>query len=369
MKLYERYLFKRVLVATLATLGFAVLVMATIQALDHVELLIGSRTGFALFVAMLMTLLPAALVLLSPLAVLIGVMVVAGAANRDGETTVMGASGFSASPGAVPALAVGALASLVCLGFSLGVEPWANQRGRAILAEAAADVVRLSNHPGEFRSIEDRLFVRVGARIDESRFADVLIIDQRDPAKETIYTAQSLAIAEADGRSVIAMQGSTIQTKSPKDAAPAIFHLSEFLLDVSNLLENKVATRENPREWSTLRLAAQAAALASGANPETRVEINRRFSDWLYPLAFAAVAALFSSRPASGRGAQPNVLALALIAALILRFAGFSFLGGSGGSMVRTVLTYMSPIAVIVAAFAHVMRGRLPFQPIAPVRP
>lgn len=362
MNLYERYIFKRVLIAAATTLGFAVLVMATIQALDHAELLIGSRTGFSLFVAMLTTLLAPAMVMLSPLAVTIGVVVAAHGANRDGETTVMSATGFSGMPGALPALAVGALTGLACLAVSLGVEPWANQTGKAILARAAADVVRLSNRPGEFRTLDERLFVRVGAQIDASRFSDVLIVDQRDPAKETIYTARALTLAEVKGRSVIALEECTIQTKAPEAEGPSIFQLSDFMLDVSNLMDNRPSTGEQPREWSTFRLAAHMAAFASSMEPlgEARAEMHRRLSDWLYPIAFAGLAMAFTSRPASGRSRQADGLFLALATGLGLRFAGFAALGKSGDSGFAALLVYLLPLGALAVAIALTLGSRAP---------
>ena len=100
--------------------------------------------------------------------------------NTDSELVVISAAGSSrltvVRPVRDPRRCV---ASIFSFAVDNGVDPYARERGRHLVAEARADLLSLVIQEGTFKKIEDGLFVQIGERLPDGRLGGIFVADSR----------------------------------------------------------------------------------------------------------------------------------------------------------------------------------------------
>ncbi len=90
---------------------------------------------------------------------------------------------------------------------------------------------------------------------------------------------------------------------------------------------------------------------AVGDPGSIRAEINRRFSEWLYPVVFVLVALYFAGRARSRRERHGWHIFAGIVLATALRGLGFLLVSKSGSSPAGAALVYVVPLATIAFFF------------------
>ena len=81
---------------------------------------------------------------------------------------------------------------------------------------------------------------------------------------------------------------------------------------------------------------------------DVRAEINRRFSEWLYPLVFGTIAIYFAVGARSNRQERLWSLTAGVAVALAVRGAGFFLVNVSGINSLYAFLNFAIPIGSIL---------------------
>src|SRR5690606_15560221 len=92
-------------------------------------------------------------------------------------------------------------------------------------------------------------------------------------------------------------------------------------------------------------------------------ELHRRFSEWLYPLLFGAIAAYVAGNATSGRQSRTLPVVAGVAIALGMRATGFVTISGAGGSTTSAILSYVVPAAGSVLFLVLRLAGWYPTVP------
>jgi LPS export ABC transporter permease LptG/LPS export ABC transporter permease LptF len=304
-RIIDRYLIREIVPPFLLALLVFTFVLIIPFILDLAEVMIAKGVPAVTILQLTFTLLPQALALTIPMALLIGLLVGLGRLSADREFVVMMACGISPYRLLHPILVF----SVVCWGATswvmLRAMPDSNQRFREISTEIAMNRAEGEVRPRVF--FEDFpnvvLYVREVPKNGEG-WLDVLAADTSNPSAPVILLAKR-------GRMVIDRKARTIQMvleegtrHSTKLEDPAAYEVVKFDRTVLSLNPESVFPRTGPargdRELRIEDLQSRAMELqAQGISPHRQImEIHKKFT---VPIACFVFAVLGLALGASNR--------------------------------------------------------------------
>lgn len=360
MNLIERYIFRRAARLTLVTLAATTVVVLITQVLIYVNVLTDSGQAITTFLKLAVTLVPAMMVVVTPFALLIGASQTLSQMNADSELAVIEGAGGSQKITAKPILILGIVLTLLTLVTALVVEPWSNRQLRTIVSEAGADLVRLAVQSGSFKRLDEGLYIQIAEQLPGGGFGGIFIADMRDDKTELIYYARRGVILPQGERDLLVMSEGEIQRRAVATGEISIIQFASYAIDFSQFSPAGKTTAFMPKERSTaFLLNPDPNDYFAKARPDMlRSELNRRFSEWLFPVAFGLIAVYFAGGARSNRQERLWSLTVAAFVALGIRGTGFFFMNASGISRPMTVLTYALPLVTIAIFAGLLVSGR-----------
>ena len=280
-RIIDRYVIREIIPPFLLALLVFTFVLIIPFILDLAEVMIAKGVPAVTILQLTFTLLPQALALTIPMALLIGLLVGLGRLSADREFVVMMACGISPYRLLHPILVF----SVVCWGATSWVMframPDSNQRFREISTEIAMNRAEGEVRPRVF--FEDFpnvvLYVREVPKNGEG-WLDVLAADTSNPSTPVIYLAKR-------GRMVIDRQARTIQMvleegtrHSTKLEDPAFYEVGKFDQFIMSLNPESVFPRTGPARGDrdcAEDLQARAGAAALGPPHRQIMEIHKKF--------------------------------------------------------------------------------------------
>lgn len=145
-----RYLYRQTLVIALMTL---LVLMGVVLALFLAELLSQAAQGQVIgasVLALLVLKLPEALLMVAPLALLVGILLALGQAAERSEVIIARASGVSYVVCFAPLVGLALMWSLAVVFIGGWVAPWAMQQTQSVLERGAEQALLASLQPGQF---------------------------------------------------------------------------------------------------------------------------------------------------------------------------------------------------------------------------
>src|SRR5690606_4700763 len=139
LKLIERYLLRRALAMTLASLCLVTLIVLTTQALLYINILTQSGQSLLTFLVLALTLVPAMVMIVMPFALLLGAASTLNRMNGDSELAVLEAAGAGRMILVRPVMSIAAGATAISLVIVLLLEPWTSAMRRDLRVAAGAD--------------------------------------------------------------------------------------------------------------------------------------------------------------------------------------------------------------------------------------
>ena len=214
MKVIERYIFRRALILFCASLAWTLAIVWTTQVLARINLVTDSGQSALAFFQIASLILPSVLPVVMPFAVIIAVAQTLTVMNTDSELVVISAAGASRWTTIRPVILLATLASIVSFAVDNGVDPYARQQGRELIAAARGDLLSLVIQEGTFRKIEDGLYIQIGDRLADGRLGGIFVADSRTEGTDLIYYAKTGQVVERDGQDVLVMNDGEIQRKT-----------------------------------------------------------------------------------------------------------------------------------------------------------
>ena len=154
MGLIERYIFRRALVAFLATLTVLTGVVWVTQALRQLDLVTAKGQAIGAFLDITGLALPFLLLLIAPFAVVIAAIVTRATLNADSALVVMQASGASRWRTLKPILAIGIAVGALAAFLTFWAAPAGLKQVREALTQVRIDLVASIIRPGRFIDVQ-----------------------------------------------------------------------------------------------------------------------------------------------------------------------------------------------------------------------
>ena len=359
MKVLERYIMRRAFVLFAGALAWTLTIVWTTQVLARIDLVTDSGQSALTFFEVAALILPSIVPIVVPFALVVGVAQTLSVMNADSELVVINASGASRMTVIRPILVLALAASLLSLAVDNGLDPYARQKNRDLIANARADFLSLIIQEGTFRKVEDGLYVQIGERLPDSRLGQIFVADSRQDGIDLVYYAKDGTVIDKGPVKVLLMRDGIVNRKTA-DGDVSVIHFASYAFDLSVFPAAASEATLLPKDRST--------AYLFDPDPNDRVfqqqpnafraELFQRFFDWLYSLAFALIALAVAGDARSHREARIHPLVTAVSVALFVRWLGFF---AAGKAVTVPAFNYMVagvPVAAAVVAAWFIYANR-----------
>jgi lipopolysaccharide export system permease protein len=360
MNLLETYIFKRMVGAFILSLVTLSLTVWMTQALREFDLVTGQGQSIGTFFRITLLLLPGLITIVSPIALLIGVIYTFTLLNNDSELVVINASGAPQKTLLKPVLVLGLVAAIFTATMTLYFTPLSLRLWRTMITEVRADIVTTILREGDFMRISEGLTFHLRGRRPDGTLEGIFVSDDSSPDTTDIYLAETGIILDNPVGTFLIMRDGTIQRRNKTDGAISIIEFTSYAFDLSTFASRSGRVRPfKPSERETSYLISP--------SPEDRqyqrypesfaAELHNRLSAPLYAFVFAIIPLAYMSQAQSTRNGRGYIVAAAVSLAFVIRMLGYYFGTISEFNPFVIPLLYLLPIGVTVAASILILRG------------
>ncbi len=325
MKLIERYIFRRVLAGFLLSFIALSVMVWLATALDQFNLVTEKGQSIALFLSVTLLLLPALVVVICPVALMVGVVYGLNTLNNDSELVVINASGASQWTILRPILAVGLLVTAAMASATLYFSPLALRTWDHIVTDMRSSIISSVLRSGTFMTITDGLTFHIRDRSADGTLEGIFMFDDREPDASLTYLAQKGNIVDGPLGQFLTMNNGTIQRRSKKDNTISIVDFTSYAIDLSNF--------SSPAQTPDVRPNERTTSYVIHPDPQDRyfqqypgkfrAELVDRLTTPLYALVFALVPLVFLAQAGTTRQSRAVSISAALWITIGLRAIGF----------------------------------------------
>src|SRR5262245_2711360 len=303
----DRYLVREIVMPLFLGLAVLTFILEIPPILTQAEQFISKGVEWSIVIRALGLLLPQALCLTIPMAVLLGILVGFGRLSADREFVAMQACGVSLMRLARPVLLVAGLGTVATAYETIVALPDANQSYREIVYVVMATRVESKVSPRVFfQDFPDKV-IYVRELPPEGGWRDVFVADTARPNETTVYFARQGRIRLDEKKKLVQLEllhgtSHTTHTDKPDDYEEATFESSIITLDPNQVF--KLPPEKGAREMTYAELRETIAQAAVRKDPayEARFMIQQKTS---LPMACPILAliglALGASNPQAGK--------------------------------------------------------------------
>ena len=367
--LINRYLFRELLTPTLICLLVFTLVLLAGRLVQLAELVIGKGVALADVLQLLATLLPPLLVVIVPLAFLMGIMLGFGRLSADNEVVALKASGVGLSAMARPVLLLAAICAVLTLLISFWAAPWGKRAFRATLFEITRKQASIGLQPQLFLKQFSNLVLYANDLDPRSgEMSGVFIVEQQPETSLLIFAEAGRMHSDPQQQSVtLQLHNGVIHRQKAANQSDDYqvigFASYEIMPDVSKALAAETTPRKISRKEMGMAELWRIASGESDTNRAARGELHRRLCAPLAPLLFALLAVPFSTySQRSGRGGG-FIVGLAIYLGYYLLISLAEILTDEGG--IAPLLTFWLPHLLLFAAGVSLLRQSILERPVA----
>jgi lipopolysaccharide export system permease protein len=364
----DRYIFLTAGGAFVAVLVVLTSMVWVTTALRRFDLLTSQGQTVWVFFTVTALSLPTLMVVIAPIALFLAIVYTLHKLNSDSELVAMSAAGVSPWHilRAPLALSVAVAIVSVLVTADLGARSLRSLRDQ--LANVNADIVANVAQPGRFTSIERGLTFHVRERASGGILQGIFINDARDPARVSTYVAErGRIIPSAQAMILVLEQGSIHRGGGQKNAS--IVEFERYGFDLSQFDPTAAANIDRAafRSLGDLMWPAADDKVYLNDKGRFRVELHKRLSTPLYPIAAFVIAFAFLGSPRTTRQSRGLSIVGASTTFLIIEVFGL----GSSGIVERSAaawpLPYIVPLAAI-AGGAYIILGNVEAGVPAPLQ-
>lgn len=319
--IFDKYLFKSLIWATVFTAVTLALIILLTQSLRFLELVINSGASGMAFWALTLLALPRFFEVILPLALMIATVFTYNRMCMDSEIVVMRAAGQSPLALSRPALSLALIVTIVLFGITSWLAPVSLAGMQQMRQVIKAQYSTLFFREGVFNTVGENLTVYVGSREANGDLKSIVIYDSRPelPQPVTVFAKRGVIVLTDEKEQVLVYDGSR-----------QVFNRESGILDRLNFerysidLPESGAVRQRWREpeertlWGLLNpdLSVQR---DQESQHEFIIEAHRRIVSPFLALSFCVISlACLLLGPVDRRGQGRRIL-LAVTAVVILQ--------------------------------------------------
>lgn len=349
MKIFDRYVFKNLFVATaFVALTLAVVIFLT-QSLRFLELVIDSGASSSAFWILTVLTLPRFFEVILPLALMAAVVFVYNRMTMDSELVVVRSVGYSPLAVTRPALILALIISVLLWGMTMWVAPKSLSRMQEMKQVIKAQFSALLFREGVFNQAGNGLTVYIRTRTDSGEMRGLMIHDTREQNRppSTIMAQRGVIVSNENVDQFVVYDG-TRQEYDPESDTLHRLNFDRYTIDLPN--SGPVGERWNePDERTIIELLNPDLENIDDrkALREFHIEIHRRIvGPLLAPLFCLISCCALLIGPVDRRG-QSKRIAVAILSVVLIEGLFLSGFNLARHSNIGLVLVY----ALIIIPF------------------
>ncbi len=289
---FDRYLMKNLLLATLfIAMSLAMVIMLT-QSLRFLELIINSGASSFSFVLLTLLAMPRFFEVILPIALMIGIVFIYNRMMADSEIVVMRAAGLSPLRLSRPALVLALITTIIVFSITAWLAPVALSKMQTMRVTIKAQYSSLLLRDGIFNSIGKNLTVYIHRREGNGDLEGLLIHDSRagGDMPVTIIAKRGVIVSDDTGQQVVVYDGSR-QQYNPATGVLDRLDFERYSLDLPEAGPVRQRWRE-PDERTLYELLNPDETVRANEKQmkEFRVEAHRRAVSPFLAVTFAVIS-------------------------------------------------------------------------------
>lgn len=334
------------------------------QSLRLLDLVINRGQSAATFVYLTVLILPSLLVIILPIAYFAGTLYALTKLNTDSELVVMASAGYSRVQLAMPVMLAAAIVMAVTYACGLYFMPAGQRAMKDKVLDIRADVGAALLDEGEFNTPAQGLTVFIRELSSDGHIRGVMVYDSRNKKHPVAYLAESGQLAQTPGGARLFMYDGTIEQTGGGGAQLSVLKFKSYIFDLDQFTGPTRAADRASSERFLSELFWPGPEVKAGARAAYFAEGNNRLAQPLYCIAFGLIALAVIMRGRRARGAQALRITIAVVAAALLRIAGYGVQGLATHHPSFSVLFYLIPFFGAAGAIAMLMG----FDPVELIR-
>lgn len=277
----DRYLLARLL----QFFGFFALVLVSVywinRAVSLFDQLLADGQSARVVLEFTALTLPFVIRVVLPIAGFAAAVQVTNRLSADSEMVVMQSTGLSPWRLARAYLVFGLIGALLMGLLTHWLVPASRARMADRQAEIAENVTAQFLTPGSFIYPVSGVTLYIRALSERGELLDLFIADERDPARQVIYTADKALLVRAEAGPKLIMLDGASQTLRLDGTAPrlAITRFADFTWDIGSMVKRQDRSHRDIREIGTWAMIADPAGVADATGEgrdSLRIELNER---------------------------------------------------------------------------------------------
>lgn len=359
VSLFDRYLFRQVVLTFVGMLIAITAVIVCVVALQELDVVTNQGAALATFALLTLLNLPQMVSVVAPIALFLSLLMTLNRLSAESEIVVVNASGGSPASLLRPVMAGALVVSLTVAVLGHVIAPPAQKAWRFMISDVRADLLATVVREGAFSSLQEGLTFHMRAREPGGVLADIMIADTRDFPQEVIYFAQRGTIVRGEEGAFLSVEDGVIQNRSQSESGrvnTAYLYFDSYSIDLSFADRSTNPGYFKPSEQSTAYLLNPDPDDPILLNQRGRfvTELHNRMALPIYPLAFAMVVALALGTPHSGRAGRAKRVLAAIGGGAVLLGSQFGASGLISAAPFTWPVLYLIPIAVLIIGWLSI---------------
>ena len=346
----DRYILTTAGVAFIAALSTLTGMVWLTQILRRFDLMTSQGQTILVFFTVTGLALPTLILLTAPMALFLAITYTLNKLNGDSELIVMSAAGLSQwqlfRPLCLFALGVTAISAYL----SIEGAPNSVRVLRTELAAVNADIISNVAQPGRFTALDRGLTFHVRERAPGGILRGIFVHDSRDPKSITTYVADRGRIVSSDAGLFLVLEDGTLHRSAEKASNASMVEFKNYAFDMSQFNSSDKAgmTQAADSPFLTLLSPPKDDPNFRLDDNRIRVEVHKRLSTPLYPLAAFVIPFAFLGAPQTTRQNRNAGIGSAAVVFMAIEIAGFGTWGFVQRSENARFLPYLMPLSAIV---------------------
>lgn len=350
----DRYILVTAAGAFLAALSTLTGMVWLTQILRRFDLLASQGQSIGIFFLVTSLALPTLVLLTMPIALFLAITYTLNKLGGDSELIVMSASGMSPWQVFRPLCLFTFGIMMISALLSIEVGPMSVRVLREQMSSITADVVSNIAQPGRFATISKGLTFHIRERDMNGVLRGIFVNDARDKNGMTTYVADRGQIVTSDAGTFLVLEHGTMHRSAPQARNASMVEFERYAFDMSQLTGGKASeSRANDRSFSELLSPSKKIddpAEAAQDAARTRIELHKRLSTPIYPLAAFVIPFAFLGLPRTTRHGRGGAMAASGFVFMLIELAGFGTWGFVQRNALAWPLPYLVPLSAIIPA-------------------
>jgi lipopolysaccharide export system permease protein len=327
MRHLSRYIFGQLFFTILAVTLVLTSIMWLAQSLRYIDFIANKGVPFLLFFEMIFFLLPNLVVIVVPIAVLIGVLFIYNKLITDHELVVMQASGLGYWQLAKPAILISFLFTVIIYLFNLYFLPFSFRNYRDIKATLSEKSLTSLVQVGQFQTY-GKYTIYARSQDSQGNFLGIVIYDGSQEEKKILFMAEKGIIFNKEEGGRLRLINGNRQEKDLETGKPSILYFDRYVIETKSnseseekdgrflrAYERNIGDLFNPKE-----------ALTPSARLEFISAAHQRLISPLYAFVFGLLGVCFMVLGHFNRKGRAGRILMACIIACLIEVGALVFL-------------------------------------------